>query len=207
MWCSPWVGWYEAIEDLLPTLPPSQFAEWQRPRVEAWLQKHGGSALVDCTNMRESGERARSPEMPAQTLVAAYRPAHIAKALIVDCQEAGNPNARTLTLRPDVAPMFTIGATQQKRPARAILVHGSEQRTMPIRNGDEPAMTVLAASNKEPRCAFLPPGRVVAMTPRCGARFQAFPDSYELPDRPALAWRIIGNAVPPLLMQRVAESI
>jgi site-specific DNA-cytosine methylase len=49
-------------------------------------------------------------------------------------------------------------------------------------------------------------GRVVKMTPRALARFQSFPDWYELPARNALACKIIGNAVPPLLMRRVMEA-
>lgn len=28
-----WIGWYEAIEDLIPTLPESQFADWQLKRL------------------------------------------------------------------------------------------------------------------------------------------------------------------------------
>lgn len=34
---TPWVGWYEAIEDLIPSLPPSQFAQWQLDRLPAGL--------------------------------------------------------------------------------------------------------------------------------------------------------------------------
>jgi DNA (cytosine-5)-methyltransferase 1 len=45
-----------------------------------------------------------------------------------------------------------------------------------------------------------------SMTPRALARFQSFPDWYELPERNALACKIIGNAVPPLLMRRVMEA-
>ena len=65
---------------------------------------------------------------------------------------------------------------------------------------------------KHPRRAWLFNGRVVAMTPRCLARFQSFPDSYILPDpnwltgANDLACRVIGNAVPPLLYQRVIEA-
>lgn len=43
------------------------------------------------------------------------------------------------------------------------------------------------------------------MTTRALARFQTFPDTYTLPDSNTLAARIIGNAVPPLFMQRVGE--
>jgi site-specific DNA-cytosine methylase len=54
--------------------------------------------------------------------------------------------------------------------------------------------------------AWLSQGRVVRMTPRALARFQAFPDTYALPDGAALACRVIGNAVPPLLMQRIGDN-
>ncbi len=37
------------------------------------------------------------------------------------------------------------------------------------------------------------------------ARFQSFPDWYQLPDSKSLACRIIGNAVPPLFAQRMGE--
>jgi site-specific DNA-cytosine methylase len=45
------------------------------------------------------------------------------------------------------------------------------------------------------------------MTPRALARFQSVPDSYELPTKRALAAKVIGNMVPPLLMQRIAEGM
>ena len=48
---------------------------------------------------------------------------------------------------------------------------------------------------------------MVRMTPRALARFQSFPDTYTLPENTALACRIIGGAVPPLLIQRLAEGL
>lgn len=42
-------------------------------------------------------------------------------------------------------------------------------------------------------------------TARHQARFQSFPDGYQLPESNSLACRIIGNAVPPLFMQRMGE--
>jgi len=44
------------------------------------------------------------------------------------------------------------------------------------------------------------------MTPRALARFQTFPDWYELPDTKSLACRIIGNAVPPLAMKKWVQA-
>jgi DNA (cytosine-5)-methyltransferase 1 len=45
------------------------------------------------------------------------------------------------------------------------------------------------------------------MTPRALARFQSVPDTYILPDKRTLAAKVIGNMVPPLLMQRIAENM
>jgi len=43
------------------------------------------------------------------------------------------------------------------------------------------------------------------MSPRCLARFQSVPDDYVLPENDTLAVRVIGNMVPPLMMQRLLE--
>jgi DNA (cytosine-5)-methyltransferase 1 len=39
----PWVGWYAAIEDLIPTLPESRFADWQLKTLVATV--HGKAAV------------------------------------------------------------------------------------------------------------------------------------------------------------------
>jgi DNA (cytosine-5)-methyltransferase 1 len=127
----PWVGWHEAIQDIIDTLPESEFAPWQLARLPA--------------NVRES--------------------------VLLDGQ--ANTNGTTCTSAAGHTPAFTVQAqTGARHATRAVLAQG----------------------------------RVVKMTPRALARFQSFPDWYELPKRNALACRIIGNAVPPLLMQRVMEG-
>ena len=126
----PWVGWYAAIADLIPTLPESKLAPWQLTRLPHDL---GGDVLLDGNN---GSSDTGAPIM---------------------CQAA--------------QPAFTIASA---RPA----IHRA----------------VLGA-------------RVVAMTPRALARFQSFPDTYRLPAQRSLAARVIGNAVPPLLMQRIAEGM
>ena len=126
----PWVGWYEAIADLMPTLPNSKLAPWQLARLRDGVK---GTLLIDGKLGSES---------------------------------------TNMTTRNDAEPCFTVTTSHNQRDMRAVLPH-----------------------------------RVVAMTPRCLARFQSFPDSYELPDKRSLAAKGIGNAVPPLLMQRIAEEV
>lgn len=76
-----------------------------------------------------------------------------------------------------------------------------------IRSAGEPAFTVSASSHKRPIRAQITAGHVVRLSPRCLTRFQSFPDSYGLPDNKTLACKGVGNAVPPLLMQRIYEQL
>ena len=126
-----WMGWCEAIADLIDDLPNGKLASWQMARMREELR---GAVLVD-------GKNARSEDRGGMTIVDAN------------------------------APSFTVATG--KGTARAVL------------GG----------------C------RVVTMTPRCLARFQSFPDWYTLPDKRTLAARIIGNAVPPLVMEKIAEGL
>jgi len=82
----------------------------------------------------------------------------------------------------------------------------SGERVPVMRQAHEPANTIVANHARRPMRAFIMPGRVVKMTPRALARFQSIPDDYLLPDNATLAVCIIGNAVPPLLAQRLLEG-
>ena len=95
--------------------------------------------------------------------------------------------------------------------ARAVLIDGNNT-SGPGRSGgmvfvdqDQPSFTIAGARSAIHRGIIS--GRVVGMTPRALARFQSFPDSYVLPEKRTLAAKVIGNAAPPLLMRRVAESV
>lgn len=181
----PWIGWFSAIEDILHTLPDSQFAPWQLARLPEELRtmlvaqgKYGDdlvmaqqdkpSFTITAKNQDKFGDGIRYAVAPAQTIGANE---HGSKAFIVDGKNSGNFGNGPTTL-PAESPVFTIQASQAKSMPRAF-------------DG----------------------GRVVAMTPRALARFQSFPDSYVLPDSKTLAAKGIGNAVPPLVMQRIYEGL
>lgn len=69
----------------------------------------------------------------------------------------------------------------------------------------EDASQMVGTNQDRSRALFGEQGRVVQMTPRALARFQSFPDWYELPDKKTLACKVIGNAVPPLLYFNVIK--
>jgi site-specific DNA-cytosine methylase len=81
----------------------------------------------------------------------------------------------------------------------------NESTEITLRDGHAPSMTVTTSHNQRDMRAVVG-ARVVSMTPRALARFQSVPDWYELPDKRTLAARVIGNMVPPLLMQRIGEG-
>jgi DNA (cytosine-5)-methyltransferase 1 len=93
---------------------------------------------------------------------------------------------------------------------RAFLIDGANGRPqggITARESDEPSFAVTTGGPKHPQRALLSQGSVVAMTPRALARFQTFPDWYELPESRSLAALGIGNAAPPLLMQKIYETL
>jgi site-specific DNA-cytosine methylase len=241
----PWVGWYEAIEDLIPTLPESEFAPWQLERLpdefksfivnpnrnsfsDGWkgdtdiastdrpmfaiaAQKglaHFRAFIVGSNSVDGSTPPTRTADKPALT-VDTKTPGHLRAFLVgdqaknagegVQLLEVGRP-AMTVTTRRN-------GGTEP----RAFLVeskNANQEYGDGLRDGDSPAFTVV--TDHKPSHApkgWLSQGRVVQMTPRALARFQSFPDWYELPESRTLACRIIGNAVPPLLYEKLIRQL
>lgn len=146
------------------------------------------------------------------------------KAFIVNGTE--NSYGESVTLPQGDAPMFSVVAqTGQRQIPRAfivpdglyarpksygaLLVDGQQSnpsrdgRTANTRKGNEPSITINATQGKSIHSAWLSSGRIVRMNPCCLARFQSFPDSYELPESATLACRIIGNAVTPMLYREL----
>jgi DNA (cytosine-5)-methyltransferase 1 len=185
----PWVGWYEAIADLVDTLPDSEFAPWQLARLPADVRESVilSNAKTEYSNGLFSGTE------PSLSITQQHNGR--LRALLLDGQANTN----------DCVPAFAVKAqTGARHAARAVLVRSDNSKQEwgnQFRDSNDPIASV--TSGQQPK-AYV--GRVVKMTPRALARFQSSPDWYELPERNALACKIIGNAVPPLLMRRVMEA-
>lgn len=107
-------------------------------------------------------------------------------------------------------PAITVTATSKEGGAmpKAWLIGGDNTSNgTTMRTDTEPALTVTTGGPKHPTRSPLSSGKVVSMTPRCLARFQSFPDSFVLPDNARLAAKGIGNAVPPLMYQRIIDPL
>lgn len=243
-----WQGWYQAIEDLIPTLPPSEFAPWQLARLPEGIQE---TILVSNQNDAPTGVENRAPRYynhsePCGPILATtnlrwrafisdshiyhtrdanrfdnqpsmeiseYSPLYPQpRAFIVNTNQSGD-NGERIQIAYEHQPSFTVKISDIGR-SRAFIVDDQNgsfnddgSRGLIIRDNQEPMFTVTASQNKRQIRAWLQHGRVVKMTPRALARFQSFPDWYKLPEKPALACKGIGNAVPPKGMEKIYRAL
>src|SRR6476619_5766421 len=172
-----------------------------------------GTNLTDSCKQTSRNPTVRKPNQPCFTVTAnaLFRPCHSPKAFIVEplLVNSAFPGSNGKKHYTSKEPAFTVDTTTLGR-AKAFIVDGQNARTpkkggLNCRSEDEPTFTISASSSE--RRAWLNQGRVVAMTSRALARFQSFPDSYQLPEKNQLACRVIGNAVPPLLAQQLLAAI
>lgn len=203
-----WHGWYEAIEDLLPTLPESQFAPWQLKRLPEELKESAMLWNMDQT-MRETTIRTKDQPVPTVDTGMMRRPSSIPVAFIVD----GKLNDRntSLTTRDGHERFMTVTTSHNNRDVKAWLVeskNANQQYGDGMRRDDEPDTTVVTDGKPSHQSrAWLSQGRVVAMTPRALARFMGVPDGYTLPSKQSLACKGLGNGVCPPVMTALVEGL
>lgn len=215
MFTHPWRGWHETIEDLIPDLPDSQFADWQMDRIPDELKEH---YLVMTSNTNRNGvDNAKgrgwlSADRPANT-VSTVSGGAMPKAFILNSQNSN----RDLTEQLDHEPTITVTASDFRRPSavpKAFMMAsantGSNNGKGTIRDKDAPMFVVTANAmekNSLPKAFLVETGRVVEMTIHCLARFQDFPYWFALPEKRALACRGVGNALPPGVYRAVVKSL
>jgi DNA (cytosine-5)-methyltransferase 1 len=205
----PWVGWYAAIEDLIPGLPETEFAPWQLKRMPDELRE---TVLMSQGISRDhkGGEYpmgTRCAEEPAYTVTANSNMNGVRAFLVTNSSQGGQEPV----MRKDDEPATTVTQGSGGR-CRAFLVTGQynkpageADRGPQVRSDDVPANTITASNKGDWRAAVH--GRVVIVDKRCLARFQSFPDDYWLPDAKGLASRVVGNAVPPLQYQKIIQEL
>jgi DNA (cytosine-5)-methyltransferase 1 len=143
----PHQGWYQAIEDLIPDLPESEFAEWQLKLIpENWTT----SLISTKQTIRNATVREQSDPSFAVTADWERRPCQTPKAFLVDGK--ANGKGSSVTVRHGDAPSPTITSSAHKQSSRAFLVSdqytnfGSEQR-LTVRDSDQPSYVITAAKS------------------------------------------------------------
>lgn len=137
---TPWIGWYEAIADLIPTLPESKLADWQIRALPQWVRE---SVLVRPSEALSRIER--SEHEPSFTLSASATGTHQVRALLIHPTDQ-----RTCPTPEGDTPAFTLtGAIAQTgNYPRALLIEGRNPRNPTIRAGNQPASTLPASITK-----------------------------------------------------------
>jgi DNA (cytosine-5)-methyltransferase 1 len=70
----------------------------------------------------------------------------------------------------------------------------------------QPCSTIVAHLSKD-GLMFIHPTQSRSLTPREAARVQSFPDWFSFPESRTIAYRLIGNAVPPLVAESVGNAV
>jgi site-specific DNA-cytosine methylase len=231
MFCPPWIGWYQAIQDIIDTLPASQFAPWQLARLPRGVEE---SLLVEGIGSGNRG--AFVPCVPGSEPAWTIGTNGRGRAFLIGSGNTQIAQADSKA-RWDDEPMFMIANGSALR-SRALLVGGQYARGdadpdrwvqtaaqgngtiahravlvspamsqhgdgVITRTASEPAVTIVAGTmDRQLVRAWLARGRVVKMTVQALGRFQTVPDSYR-----GLTAEINGNGVPCLLAQRITESL
>ena len=153
-----WVGWYEAIEDLIPILPESKFAPWQLDRLPAFCDK---AFVFEPTEMRDEGQQVVG-DNPIYTIKAMR---HVgARAFIVNTNMSGD-GGNGMRLRGEIEPSFSTKPADDGR-LRGFIVDGQNggmpdedgERSLTIRDDDRPIFTVSATQTRRSLRAFVADG-------------------------------------------------
>lgn len=220
----PWVGWYEAIEDLIPTLPESQFAPWQLERLpeDLWESTLFAQGTSQDRRGNEYGIPRRSATQPAFTVTANTNQLGLKAFLMPGAGNTGRSTSKECKgIRLAEQPAMTVSTLQGggTMPRAFLVASGNasypltmrspiepastiKDRRVQVRKADEPCFTITAGHKGDKR-AWLENGRVVQLTPRALARLQSIPDEYKLPESKTLMCYVIGNAVPPKMYQKI----
>jgi DNA (cytosine-5)-methyltransferase 1 len=190
--------------------------ECQRPAGTLSTCSAHRAILIDCGNLRTDfgGYTVKNSDSPSFTVVATAfrRPISEPRAILIEGDAAGE--RAPATLPPDAVLIANEGASGG-RVHRALLVNGipsNYEGEIDARGGERPAPPLTASSEKHPMKA-VSGSRVVALTPRCLARFQSVPDAYPLPTKAngdvdkSLAVKIIGNGLASAFMRALVAPM
>ena len=150
MFTKPWWGWYSAIEDLIPSLPESQFAPWQMDRLPDELKTF--LMMIGNTNRNgfdnKPGRGCLTQNEPANTVTSKLGGA-MPKAFLIPVQK------HSTSLGVD-SPAPTITAAHKSQEHRALLVPGDNTSNNTVRESDEPMVTIQSRTpGRCPHRAFI----------------------------------------------------
>ena len=200
---TPWMGWYEAIYDLLPGLPDSRLADWQ---IKALPDEYKCSLLIDGRNPRNP--TIRESRDPSFTVPVSVHKGWICALLVHPTDQ------RTCSTPAGDRPSFTVTAAmpQTSNYPRALLIENTgarSDRPLQIREQDQPCWTLRAMGHDGHwhRANAWECGRIVRLDISCLARLQSFPDDYRWSGRNVTDGTAIGNSVCPVFFEQLIRAV
>lgn len=201
-----WISWHAAIEDLLPGLADSKFADWQLRRLPELMSStlvSAGSSHFD-SDVKQVAHR----ELTAPALTVTTSSHNRVRVFIIPGDNTSNGNVR-MADEPSVTARSRI---LEKGTARAFLLDGQTNGNgnfVTKRYENEPPITIKACQTHQPLRAWLSHGRVVKMNVLALARFQMnhYADSYRFSGNTKLDSEVVGNGVPVELARAFGEKI
>ena len=121
MFWLPWNGWYKAIEDLIPDLPRSEFAPWQRKGLSEKLTDSFDGGMPRAFLVHQGARSSPlDPARPADTITANSNQSGV-RAFIVNRQQG-----RGVGIRSGIEPIHTVTTRSGPggNPINALLAHG-----------------------------------------------------------------------------------
>lgn len=222
----PWKGWYQAIEDLIPSLPDSQFAPWQLARLpeeykefmigngtySSAVEKDSPAPTITSNvnqgNLRalvaqvqgENGKGFRYGDEPIQTLTVNHTAGKYRAFIFPGAGNTAIADAEPgRGVRYEHEPAHTVASDGGGRIPKAFIVGDQKEQ---IADSERPAFTVRAGENGGTGPRAYTNGRVVKLDIHCLGRFQTVPDWYQ-----GLTVKINGNGVPCLMAQKILETL
>ncbi|MCH8290201.1 DNA cytosine methyltransferase [Candidatus Poribacteria bacterium] len=159
--------------------------------------------IVDAADLGVPQHRRRLICIASRKLIRPFpRYAHVGWDAVIDAEHLIEAEFQPSIVRylPDALPKSALIDTQ----------YSSREEGMPrkvtIRCAGRPAFTI-CKSHRKRNVRIWQGGISYKLLPRGFARLQSFPDSFKLPLSRQLAIGVLGDAVPPLMAQRIFEAV
>lgn len=179
--CHRKITWYDAIADLIPSLNACELAEWQKRAFHKYFAKRGHRDFYLVNEQNENGSPINDSDCTAHTITTRGRMRSVKNCWFIN-------NASESTFRKNNQPAQTLTASN-------------------------PCYKVAYFSESETIKQILEQAEVYRCSPQVGLRLQTFKDDYKFPFRQdgeinqSLAWKVIGNSVPPQGISMFLESL
>ena len=147
-------------------------------------------------------------DLPSMCVTASLGSETTTRAILLE--NTGARSDRLLQTKQSDEPCWTLRAMGQDghyHRANALLIHPTDQRTMPVIEAPDPAFTLTGNQGGNHVKALLENAKIKALDIPCLARLQSFPDDYQWSGKKSVDGKGIGNSVCPLKYQKIIQSL